>query len=73
MNTNNQSIFNKKILLPAVVGSFFKCNPLKMYKNPVMFCVLLVTILCTLILFNNILHSNIFLMTLRGKAPTRSV
>ena len=57
MNTNNQSIFNKKILLPAVVESLFKCNPYKMYKNPVMFCVLLVTILCTLILFNNILHN----------------
>ena len=46
------SIFDKKLLLSAVQDSFIKLNPKKQIKNPVMFIVLLGAVITTTITFS---------------------
>ncbi|MDA0910676.1 MAG: potassium-transporting ATPase subunit KdpB [Proteobacteria bacterium] len=50
MAHQNGSIFSKALIMPAMKAAFIKCNPKEMYRNPVMFCVYVVTILCSLYL-----------------------
>ncbi len=48
MTHKNGSIFSKALIIPALKSALMKCNPKEMYRNPVMFCVYVVTILCSL-------------------------
>ena len=50
MTHKNGSVFSKTLIVPAIKAAFIKCNPKEMYRNPVMFCVYIVTILCSLYL-----------------------
>ncbi|MBK2124061.1 potassium-transporting ATPase subunit KdpB [Fangia hongkongensis] len=47
------SLLSKELMLPAMKQAFMKCNPRVMIKNPVMFCVLIVTLLCTVYLIED--------------------
>lgn len=48
MTHKNGSIFSKALIIPALKSALMKSNPKEMYRNPVMFCVYVVTILCSL-------------------------
>ncbi|WP_432773152.1 potassium-transporting ATPase subunit KdpB [Francisella salimarina] len=50
------NLLSKELVVPAIKKSFTKCDPRQMIKNPVMFCVEVVTILCTLYLVSEIVH-----------------
>jgi len=59
MTMKKQSLFDWKIIRPAVGDAFKKLNPLELVKNPVMFCVEIVAILTTLIfIFDWAQHSS---------------
>ncbi|WP_119344762.1 potassium-transporting ATPase subunit KdpB [Facilibium subflavum] len=47
---NSVSVFSKQLIFPAIKQAFIKCHPKCMLGNPVMFCVEVVTLLCTLYL-----------------------
>ena len=53
MQTKTVSIFEPKILWPAVGDAFLKLNPRLMVKNPVMFVVEVGSVLTTLLLIDN--------------------
>jgi K+-transporting ATPase ATPase B chain len=44
------SLFNPRIVVPAIGSAFIKLNPREMMKNPVMFVLEVVTALTTVIL-----------------------
>ncbi len=48
------SLFNKKILLQAVIESVIKLNPVSLVKNPVIFIVAIGSVLTTIIVFAGI-------------------
>ncbi|QIW10976.1 potassium-transporting ATPase subunit KdpB [Francisella sp. LA112445] len=48
------SLLSKELLVPALAKTFTKCDPRQMIKNPVMFCVEVVTLLCTLYLITEL-------------------
>lgn len=50
------NLLSKELVVPAIKKSFTKCDPRQMIKNPVMFCVEVVTILCTLYLVSEIIQ-----------------
>ncbi|AJI50527.1 HAD ATPase, P-type, IC family protein [Francisella tularensis subsp. holarctica] len=50
------NLLSKELVVPAIKKSFKKCDPRQMIKNPVMFCVEVVTILCTLYLVSEIIQ-----------------
>ncbi len=50
------NLLSKELVVPAIEKSFTKCDPRQMIKNPVMFCVEVVTTLCTLYLVSEIVH-----------------
>ena len=37
MKAQKQSLFERRLLVPAIVGSFRKLNPASLVKNPVIF------------------------------------
>ncbi|MGH7064558.1 MAG: hypothetical protein ACREET_10795, partial [Stellaceae bacterium] len=41
------SLFDRSLIVPAIVASFRKLDPRTLYKNPVMFCVEIVSVLTT--------------------------
>jgi potassium-transporting ATPase ATP-binding subunit len=49
------SLFNPKIVVPAIGSAFIKLNPREMMKNPVMFVLEVVTALTTVILIRDLL------------------
>ena len=54
------SLLSSDLILPAIQQAFIKCNPKIMIKNPVMFCVEIVTVLCTVYFFKSLLfHGDI--------------
>ncbi len=57
MNSNksyNRKLFDKKIIIQAVIDSFKKLNPKSLVKNPVMFIVAVGALLSTIFFFKNI-------------------
>ena len=54
---NKISVGYKSLLLPAIKQSFLKCNPRQMIANPVMFCVEIVTVLCSVYLILDLLSN----------------
>ncbi|APA83894.1 potassium-transporting ATPase subunit KdpB [Francisella tularensis] len=50
------NLLSKELVVPAIKKSFTKYDPRQMIKNPVMFCVEVVTILCTLYLVSEIIQ-----------------
>jgi len=54
----NNSLFNKKILLQAAKGSFIKLNPASLVKNPVIFIVAIGAVLTIIIVFAGIFQGN---------------
>ena len=42
------SIFDRSLIVPAIWASFRKLNPRTLVKNPVMFCVEIVSVLTTI-------------------------
>ena len=48
------SLLSKELLVPALAKTFTKCDPRQMIKNPVMFYVEVVTLLCTLYLITEL-------------------
>lgn len=59
------SIFSKEIMFPAMGQSFVKLNPKDLIRNPVMFCVFVVTILCSIYLIDEIIKAETFSLTLQ--------
>ncbi len=49
------ALLDKKIILPAIGSAFVKLDPRVLFKNPVMFVVLIVTVLTTVILIRDLL------------------
>ena len=49
------SLFNPRIVVPAIGSAFIKLNPRAMMKNPVMFVLEVVTALTTVILIRDLL------------------
>jgi len=54
----NTSLFNKKILLQAVIDSVIKLNPVSLIRNPVIFIVTIGSLLTTVIVFAGIFQGN---------------
>ena len=48
------SLFDLKIILPAIIDSFKKLNPRKQIKNPIMFVVEIISFLTTILYFNSL-------------------
>jgi len=53
MQTKSVSIFNTKILVPAIGDAFKKLNPRLMVKNPVMFVTMVGAVICTVDIFRS--------------------
>ena len=53
MSTNSVSIFEPKILVPAIGDAFLKLNPRLMVKNPVMFVTMVGAIISTVEIFRS--------------------
>jgi len=53
MQTKSVSIFNTKILVPAIGDAFKKLNPRLMVKNPVMFVTMIGAVICTVDIFRS--------------------
>lgn len=51
-----KSLYSREILLSAILASFVKLNPAQMIKNPVMFCVEVVSLLATGMFFVDVAH-----------------
>lgn len=66
MSTKNApSIFSKALLLTAIAQAFLKCNPKRMITNPVMFCVEVVTLVCSIYLIIDLLNGQPYGFTLQ--------
>ncbi len=50
----SKSIYDKKIINRALIDAFIKLNPKTLFKNPVMFVVLIGSIITTIMFFENI-------------------
>ena len=59
------NLLSKELVIPAIKKSFTKCNPYQMIKNPVMFCVEVVTILCTFYLLSELILGESISFTLQ--------
>ncbi|AXA34345.1 potassium-transporting ATPase subunit KdpB [Francisella adeliensis] len=59
------SMLSKELVIPAILKSFTKCNPKQMVANPVMFCVEVVTLLCSVYLIGQIVTGQYFGFTLQ--------
>ena len=55
MKAQKQSLFERRLLVPAIVGSFRKLNPASLVKNPVIFITALVAALASLLLLRDLL------------------
>jgi K+-transporting ATPase ATPase B chain len=53
MATKSASIFDPKIIWPAIGDSFLKLNPRLMIKNPVMFVTMVGAVICTVDIFRS--------------------
>jgi K+-transporting ATPase ATPase B chain len=53
MATKSASIFDPKIIWPAIGDSFLKLNPRLMVKNPVMFVTMVGAVICTVDIFRS--------------------
>ena len=53
MQTKSVSIFDKKILVPAIGDAFKKLDPRLMVKNPVMFVTMVGAVICTANIFSS--------------------
>src|SRR5215469_14194790 len=53
MATKSVSIFDPKIIWPAIGGAFVKLDPRLMIKNPVMFVTLVGAVICTVEIFRS--------------------
>ncbi|MCL4132017.1 UNVERIFIED_CONTAM: hypothetical protein GTU68_004356 [Idotea baltica] len=58
-------MLSKELVIPAILKSFTKCNPKQMVANPVMFCVEVVTLLCSVYLIDEIVTGQDFGFTLQ--------
>jgi K+-transporting ATPase ATPase B chain len=54
MKAQKQSLFDKQLMVPAVIDSFRKLNPVSLAKNPVIFITALVAALATILLVRDI-------------------
>ena len=52
--SKSASVFDARILVPALGGAFKKLNPRTLAKNPVMFVVAVVSVLTTLLFLKDI-------------------
>src|SRR5271157_921542 len=51
------SIFDRSLIVPAIWASFRKLDPRSLVKNPVMFCVEIVSVLTTIFFFRDLFGS----------------
>ncbi|MDE4949170.1 ATPase, partial [Francisella tularensis subsp. holarctica] len=59
------NLLSKELVVTAIKKSFTKCDPRQMIKNPVMFSVEVVTILCTLYLVSEIIQGQNIIFKLK--------
>src|SRR5215472_8985362 len=52
------ALFDRSLMVPAIWASFRKLDPRTLVKNPVMFCVEIVSVLTTIFFFRDLITGN---------------